>query len=328
MKAATSKRYGKDQVIQITETEAHKPKANEILIKVHAATVNRTDCGFLTGLPLIVRPFSGLFTPRRTILGCEFAGEVVDVGDSVAKFKPGDKVFGLNEWNFGCHAEYLVIGENEPVALMPEGWSFIEAAPMSEGAYYAYFDLKSAKIKAGDKVMVYGATGGIGSAAVQLARSMGATVTAICHTAGIPLMHVLGAHQVIDYTNEDFTREKNTYDLVFDAVGKSTFGHCKSLLKPKGIYISTEFGPWIQNPILAIATSMFDGKRVLFPLPTLKQSDVEYFAQLAREGKYKPVIDRVYDFAEIPAAYRYVFTGQKTGNVVIRVATEENQTLQ
>jgi len=289
---------------------------------VHAATVNRTDCGFLRGMPLIVRPFSGWFKPKFQILGCEFAGEVEAVGKQVTLFKQGDRVFGFNEWVYGSHAEYTTISEHGNVAKIPTTFSYQEAAPLTEGAFYGYFNLRAAKVGKGQNILINGATGAIGSASVQLAKYLGASVTAVCDTKNVPLIQSLGADKVIDYKLQDFTQLNEQFDVVFDAVGKSSFGKCKRLLKNKGIYMSTEFGPNIENPFLALITPLFGGRKVLFPLPSLKPEDVALFKKLADAGQFKPVVDRIYPMSEIREAYQYVLTGQKTGNVVIQVSAE------
>ncbi|MBY0479619.1 MAG: NAD(P)-dependent alcohol dehydrogenase [Chitinophagaceae bacterium] len=322
MKASIYTNYGQPEVLQLKEIATPVPKDNEVLIKIYAATVNRTDSGFLTGKPYIARLFSGILKPRNQITGNEFAGMVTETGKNVTAFKPGDKVFGYNDVTFGTHAEYICMKEDAPIALMPSNIRYEEAAPLTEGAHYALCDLRAAKIKSGQQILINGATGAIGSAAVQLAKYFGATVTAVCDTDHIDLIQSLGADMVIDYKKEDFTQLKQSFDFIFDAVGKSTFGKCKPLLSKKGIYISTELGPMSQNPFLALITPLFGGKKLLFPIPTISQADVVFLKELAEAGHFKPVIDRTYDLNEIADAYRYVLTGQKTGNVVIRIAQE------
>jgi len=319
MKAIIHTRYGPPEVLQLKEVPKPTPKDNEVLIKVHATTVNRTDCGFRSAEYFISRFFSGLFKPNNQILGNEFAGEIETIGKAVKSFKPGDKVFGYNDISFGAHAEYMTMAEDSYITTMPPSITYEEAAPITEGAHYALCDIRAAKIKSGQKVLVNGATGAIGSAAVQLITYFGAEVTAVCNTKNIALVKSQGAHHVIDYTQQDFTRLDVKFDVVFDAVGKSSFGKCKPLLKKNGIYMSTELGYMSQNPFLALITPLFGGKKVLFPLPSISKEDVEFLKELVVTKKFKPVIDRSYPLEQIIEATRYVETGQKTGNVVITV---------
>jgi NADPH:quinone reductase-like Zn-dependent oxidoreductase len=319
MKAAVRTRYGPPDVVRIAAVDKPAAKDNEVLVKVHATTVNRTDCGLRAAKPFIYRFFTGLIRPKVTVLGNEFAGEVEAAGRGVRSFQVGDRVFGFNGVSFGAHAEYLAIPEDGLVATMPANVTYEEAAPGTEGSHYARSLIKAAKIQRGQDVLVNGATGAIGSAAVQLLKSLGADVTAVCATKHVELVRGLGADKVIDYTAEDFTKDEQTYDVVLDAVGKSSFGRCKRLLKPGGIYLSSDLGPLSQNPILALITPLFGGKRVMFPIPKDNQETVRYFKELIESGEFKPVIDRQYPLDQIVEAYRYVETGQKIGNVVISV---------
>lgn len=319
MKAAVHTRYGPPEVVRISEVEKPTTKDNEVLVKVHATTVNRTDCGYRAAKPFILRFFTGLVRPRATVLGTEFAGVVEAVGSGVRSFEVGDRVFGYTERPFGAHAEYLSISEDGSLATMPANVTYQEAAASTEGSHYALSQIKAARIQSGQDVLVNGATGGIGSAAVQLLKSLGANVTAVCDTDNVELVRGLGADRVIDYTAEDFTRDEQTYDVVLDSVGKSSFGRCKRLLKPGGTYLSSELGPLAQNPIFALIPSLRGGKKVMFPIPKHDQEMVRYFKELIESGEFKPVIDRMYPLDQIVEAYRYVETGQKTGNVVISV---------
>ncbi|MDP3433149.1 MAG: NAD(P)-dependent alcohol dehydrogenase [Bacteroidota bacterium] len=319
MKAIIHTRYGPPEVLQLAEVPKPTPKENEVLVKVHATTVNHTDCGFRSAEYFISRFFSGLFRPKNQILGNEFAGEIEAVGKDVKLFQPGDKVFGYNDITFGANAEYMVLAEDGPITTMPGSLTYEEAAPITEGGHYALCDIRAAKVSPGQKVLVNGATGAIGSAAVQLCRYFGAEVTAVCATPHLELVSSLGAKTVIDYTKEDFTKIGDRFDFVFDAVGKSSFGKCKPLLKKGGIYISTELGKGGQNPFLALITPILGGKKLLFPIPTINKQDVIFLKELAENGKYKPVIDRQYPLEQIFEATKYVETGQKTGNVVITV---------
>jgi NADPH:quinone reductase-like Zn-dependent oxidoreductase len=319
MKAAVHTSYGRPDVVRISEVEKPTAKDNEMLVKVHATTVNRTDCGFRAAKPFFVRFFTGLIRPRVTVLGTEFAGDVEAVGSGVRSFEVGDRVFGFNGSRFGAHAEYMAIPDDGSVAAMPANVTYEEAAASTEGSHYALSFIRKAKIQRGQDVLVNGATGAIGSAAVQLLKRLGAEVTAVCDTEHVELVRGLGADRVIDYTAEDFTKDEQTYDVVLDAVGKSSFGRCKRLLRPRGIYLSSDLGPLSQNPILALITPLFGGKRVMFPIPRDDQETVGYFKQLIESGAFRPVIDRRYPLDQIVDAYRYVETGRKTGNVVISV---------
>lgn len=320
MKAIIYTKYGPPDVLELTEVEKPVPKDTEVLIKIYAATVNRTDCGFLRAAPFIVRFFSGLMKPKNTILGNEFAGQIEAVGKDVTSFSVGDKVFGFNGVNFGAHAEYMVMPEEAPLATMPEHMTYEEAAPSLEGSHYALNDIRAAHIQKGQRVLIYGATGAIGSAAVQIVKHIGADVTAVCGTKNAALVKSLGADKIVDYEKEDFTKDDQTYDVVFDAVGKSSFSKCKPLLKSGGIYLSTDLGYMAQNPFLAFITPLFGKKKVLFPIPTISKKEVVFFKELIEAGRFKPVIDRRFPLEQVADAYRYVETGQKTGNVVITVA--------
>ena len=319
MKAIVYNSYGPPEVVGLQEIAKPMPKENEVLIKVCATTVNRTDCGFRSAKYFISRFFSGLIRPKYKVLGNEFAGVIEDVGRNVSLFHPGDKVFGYNDTTFGAHAEYMVLREDGPIEHIPAGLSFHHAAAITEGAHYALCNIRAARITKGQNVLVNGATGAIGSAAVQLMKHFGARVTAVCATPHLGLIKSLGADEIIDYTRQDFTSIDKTFDVVFDAVGKSTFGRCKLILKKSGIYISTELGPRFENPFLALITPLGGGQKVLFPLPSISREDVVFLKGLAESGQFKPVIDRIYRLPEIVEAYRYVETGQKIGNVVIDV---------
>ncbi len=317
MKAAVHTRYGPPEVVRISEVEKPTTKDNEVLVKVHATTVNRTDCGYRAAKPFILRFFTGLVRPRATVLGTEFAGVVEAVGSGVRSFEVGDRVFGYTERPFGAHAEYLSISEDGSLATMPANVTYQEAAASTEGSHYALSQIKVARIQSGQDVLVNGATGGIGSAAVQLLKSLGANVTAVCDTDNVELVRGLGADRVIDYTAEDFTKDNQRYDVVLDSVGKSSFSQCKRLLKPRGIYISSELGPLAQNPFRALIAPLDGGKKVMFPIPKHDQLMVRHFRKLIESGEFRPVIDRTYPLDQIVEAYKYVEAGQKTGNVVI-----------
>lgn len=320
MKAVIHKKYGPPEVLQLTEVPKPTPKDNEVLIKIYATTVNRTDCGFRSAEYFISRFFSGLFIPKNQILGNEFAGVIEATGKNVTAFQIGEKVFGYNDITFGAHAEYMVMLVNGAISTIPAGLTFEEAVCITEGGHYALCDIRAAKIEAGQHVMIYGATGAIGSAAVQLAKYFGAIVTAVCNTKNVDLVKSLGADMVIDYTSQDYTKTGQTFDFVFDAVGKSSFGKCKPILSKNGIYISTELGKNGENVFLALSAPLLGRKKVLFPIPTISREDVEFLKKLVIDGYYKPVIDRRYRLEEIVEATKYVETRQKIGNVVIFVS--------
>jgi NADPH:quinone reductase-like Zn-dependent oxidoreductase len=281
--------------------------------------VNRTDCGFRGARPFFIRVFTGLVRPRVTILGNEFAGQVEATGPAVTSFAVGDRVFGYDDTTCGAHAQYLTIREDASLAPIPANLTFTQAAPATEGSHYALANIKKAKIRAGQRVLVNGATRAIGSAAVQLLANRGVHVTAVCDTAHVELVRGLGAERVIDRTANDFTQDDQRYDVVFDAVGKSSFGRCRRLLEPRGAYLSTDLGPGAQNPFLALLTPLLPGKSVLFGFPRHDQAMMNHFKGLMESGQFRPVIDRSYPLAQIVEAYRYVESGQKIGNVVITV---------
>lgn len=323
MRAIVYSKYGPPEVASLMEVPKPLPKDNEVLVKVYASTVNRTDSGFRSAEYFISRFWTGLFRPKYQILGCEFAGIIEEIGQHVTTFKKGDKVFGFNDKTCGGHGEYLTIAETDAVINMPDNLSFEEAASLTEGAHYALVDIRAAKVERGQNILVYGATGAIGTAAVQLLKHFGAIVTAVCNTKNVELLKTLGADTVIDYQTQDFTKTENKFEFIFDAVGKSSFGQCKHLLTKKGIYISTELGKNGENLLFALTTPLWGGKRLLFPIPSISKQDVIFLKELVEKGEYKPVIDRQYNLDKIVEAYKYVESGQKTGNVVIKIAEWE-----
>jgi NADPH:quinone reductase-like Zn-dependent oxidoreductase len=319
MKAAVYTKYGSPDVVTIQEVDKPIPKENEVLVKVYATSVNRTDCGFRSGKPYIVRLFSGLLKPTQTILGSDFAGEVEAVGSLVRTFKKGDAVFGFHPDIFGAHAQYFCLPEDASITQKPKNLTYEEAAAICEGAHYAMNYLKEIDFSKQNKILINGATGAIGSAAVQLAKYHGAKVTAVSNTKNMALVKSLGADVVIDYQKEDFTKCGDMFDVVLDAVGKSTFFRCKKILNKGGLYFSTEFGPYYQNIVLPLWTALFGDKKMLFPIPKHSKKEVVFFKELIEGGHLKSVIDRQYPLSEISDAYRYVETGEKTGSVVIMV---------
>jgi len=320
MKAIVHKKYGSPEVVQILDVVKPIAKDQEVLVKVYSSTVNRTDAGFRSAEYFISRFWTGLLKPKYTTLGCEFAGIVEEIGLNVKEFKKGDRVFGFNDVSFGGHGEYLIIDENKAIAIIPNQLSFDQAAPITEGSHYALSNIKAAKVESGQNVLVYGATGAIGSAAVQLLKFYGAHVTAVCNTKNIELVKSLGADEIIDYQTQDFTKATTKFHFIFDAVGKSSFGQCKQLLLKKGIYISTELGKNAENVFLALSTPIFGGKRVLFPIPIINKEIINFLKDLVERQLFKPVTDRKYKMEEIIEAYKYVESGQKTGNVILQIA--------
>jgi len=323
MKAIVYTHYGPPEVLQLKEVEKPLPEENEVLVKVRAATVNRTDCANLTAKPFIMRFSLGLFKPKKKIMGTEFAGDIEAAGKAVTSFKVGDKVFGFDDSGIGSYAEYMVISEDKALITIPKDITYEQAAACVEGTHYAYNFINKVDLKSEDKVLVNGASGGIGSAMVQLLKYFGADVTAVCNTKNIELVQSLGASKIFDYTKEDFTKDDMKYDFVFDAVGKSSYGKCKALLKPGGVYISSELGWMVQNLFFSLISAIFGslpgqaGKKVKFPYPPNIMRSVLLIKKLMEKGKFKPVIDRSYPLREVAEAFRYVLKGQKTGNVVI-----------
>ena len=320
MKAAVHTRYGAPDVVRIQQIDVPSPAEDEVLIRVHASTVNRTDCGMRTAKPWITRFFSGWRRPKHQTLGSEFAGVVEGVGSAVTDFAVGDRVFGVSALRYGAHAEYLCIKASAAIAKMPDGIPFDVAAASTDGAILAMTYLRRADLQPGQRILIYGASGAIGSAGVQLAKHAGAHVTAVCNTPNVEAVRALGPEIVIDYMVDDFTTNGETYDFVFDAVGKHTFRKCRRSLVPGGAYLVTDLGFLWQNPWLALLTSRLKRRRkVLFPLPTYNKERVMYVEGLLASGAFTPLIDRHYPLDEIVEATKYVETQQKVGNVVITV---------
>jgi len=330
MRAAVSTEYGPPDVVRVLDVRRPDPADDELLIKVHASTVNRTDCGYRAAKPFPIRFLSGWRRPKVPVLGTEFAGVVETKGAGVTSFQVGDRICGWSEGSFGAHAEYMTVRADRPLnCLIPEGVSFEKAAPSTEGSHYALSFLRRAGVQAGQDVMVYGATGAIGSAAVQLAKGLGLRVTAVCGTQDVDLVKGLGADRVVDYMTEDFTRDTERYDLVIDAVGKSSFWKCRRLLKAKGIYTASD-RPWAQKPglfvpvflgwlIVSWLTKSLRGRRQMFVGAQNDAEGLRWLKDQIESGTFRPVIDRTYPLGEIVEAYRYVETGQKIGNVVIKI---------
>jgi NADPH:quinone reductase-like Zn-dependent oxidoreductase len=324
MKAVVYDRYGPPEVQRLEDVERPVPKEDEVLIRVHASTVNRLDvhtreANRRSGLAvsLLSRMVSGLRGPRQRILGSEFAGEVEAVGAAVKEFALGDRVFGNSGLRFGAHAEFMCMRESARIAPMPAGMSFEEAAPITDGALNALTCLTAADLRKGRRILIYGASGAIGTAGVQLARYFDADVTAVCSTKNLELVRSLGADRVIDYTKEDFTKNGQTYHVIFDAVGKHSFKRSQGSLEPGGLYLPTD---GFENLVLALWTPRFGSKKVVFQIPPRQtKQDVLLLKDLIEAGKFRPVIDRTYPMEDVVEATKYVETEQKTGNVVLTV---------
>jgi NADPH:quinone reductase-like Zn-dependent oxidoreductase len=314
MRAVVHDTYGPADVLRIEDVERPVPEANEVLVRVHATTVTRSDCGFRAADPFFSRFFTGLRRPKQRIVGTELAGVVEAVGSAVTEFAVGDAVFGLRS---GANAEYVCVREQGALAHKPESLSFEEAAALPDGASIARACLSKVDLGPGTRILVYGASGAIGTAGVQLAKATGAHVTAVCNTKNVELVRSLGADAVLDYTQEDFTKNGETYDVVFDAVGKHSFRRCRGSLKPNGTFLETDLGFMWHVPFLALATRLVGDKRVTLPIPKYTKDDVDHVKELVDAGKYRPVVDREYSLEDVIEATRYVETGQKTGNVVL-----------
>jgi NADPH:quinone reductase-like Zn-dependent oxidoreductase len=323
MKAAVSTRYGPPKVVKICEVAKPAPGAGDVLVRVHATTVSRSDCGMRRGHPFFIRALTGLFRPRNTILGMDFAGEVEAVGAGVTSFAPGDRVFGLSPDSYGAHAEYLCVPEKGPIAAMPAGLDHAEAV-LCEGAWYANTYLEDFDLRPGQSILIYGASGAIGTAAVQLAKARGAEVTAVASTQHMDLVKTLGADHAVDYTAGDFTAIGQTYDFVLDAVGKTSYFECRPLLKPDGRFSATDLGPAWQNIWLPIWMSMTGRRRVTFPMPNCSKALIEFIRTRMETGELRAVIDRRYRLDDIVEAYRYVETAKKTGIVVIEMTADDS----
>lgn len=322
MRAIVYTKYGPPDVLQLKEVKKPIPKENEILVKVKATTVTVADIrarGFIVprAFWLPARLALGFRQPKKEILGMELAGVVEAIGKEVKRFKVGDEVFAASLEGFGTYAEYKCLPEDGPVSIKPSNITFAEAAAIPIGARTALFFLKKANIQSGQKVLVYGASGSVGSYAVQLAKYFGADVTGVCSTANLELVKSLGADQVIDYTAEDFSRTDETYDVIFEAVNKSSFSDCMKLLKKDGIYIN------VTEPLPSggmLWTQLTSHKKLLLSRNSPETSEaLDFLKELVEMGKLKVAIDRSYEFEEIVEAHRYVEKGHKKGNVVINV---------
>ncbi len=325
MKAIVYERYGPPDVLQLKEVEKPAPRDNEVLIKVHATTVTGAEGMMRRGDSFMSRIALGFRKPRRKVLGMELAGEIESLGKNVKRFQKGDPVYGFTGFGLGAYAEYVCMPEKGSLAIKPANLTYEEAASIVDGATTALFFLRDkGNIQSGQKVLIYGASGSIGTYAVQLAKNFGAEVTGVCSTANVELVKSLGADQVIDYTKEDFTKRGETYDIIFDTVGKSSFSHCKSSLKENGRYLLTTGG---LNFYLLILWNLIrdrlpvqqTGKRIVCAMSIEKKDALAFLKELIEAGRIRPVIDSCHPLEQIAEAHRYVDKGHKKGNVVITV---------
>ena len=319
MRAVVHDRYGPPEVLRVAEVERPVPEDDEVLVRVHASTVTRGDAmGVRSAEYRFTRVFTGIRRPRQTSIGTEFAGRVEEVGAAVTELRAGDEVFGVKG---GANAEYVAVRESGVIARKPGGLTYEEAAAVPDGSLLALTCLKPAYPLEGKSVLVYGAAGSVGTAAVQLlAHHFEAEVTAVCDTKDVELVRSLGARDVIDRLREDFTGNGTTYDVIFDAVGKHSFRRSRQSLKRGGIYISMDLGFMYHVPLLGLVTRFVGSKRGTLGLGRYRKDDLLLVKELVEAGKYRPVIDRRYALDEVVEATRYVESGQKTGNVVLRVS--------
>ena len=321
MRAVVHDRYGSPEVLRLEDMERPVPADDEVLVKVHATTVTRTDCHIRAAKPFVWRAFAGLRRPKRRILGIELAGEVEAVGRAVTEFAVGDAVFGGSPGRFAAHAEFVCVRENAALAHKPSGMSFEQATAVCDGFVQAASALETAELRQGQRILVYGASGSLGTAAVQLARHIGAHVTAVCGTKNVELVRSLGADEVVDYQQSDYTKNGETYDVVLDAVGFHFFSQCRRSIRPGGIFVPTELGRlMVENLLLTLATKVVRKRRVRFGVARWSRANVLRVKELIEAGEYRAVIDRSYPLEDVVAATRYVETLQKTGNVVLTVA--------
>jgi NADPH:quinone reductase-like Zn-dependent oxidoreductase len=319
MRAVVHDRYGPPEVLRVEDVERPTPAADEVLVRVHASSVTRGDAmGVRHEEYRFARVFTGIRRPRNPRLGTEFAGVVEEVGDTVRELRVGDEVFGARK---GANAEYVTVGESGVIAPKPPALTFEQAAAVPDGSLLALTCLRPGEPLRGKSVLVYGAAGSVGTAAVQLLlHHFGAEVTAVCDTKDVEVVRALGPRAVLDRLRDDFTKSGETYDVVFDAVGKLSFRRCRRTLEPGGIYISMDLGFLYHLPLLGLATRLVGSRRARLGVGRYRKEDLLVVKELVDDGKYRPVIDRSYDLDEIVEAVRYVERGQKTGNVVLRVS--------
>lgn len=319
MRSTYRTEYGPPDLLEVRDVPVPEPGTGEVLVRVHAATVSRTDCGVLRGAPYVLRFMVGWPRPRRVATGTDFVGEVVAVGPDQERFQVGDRVMGFNDVGIGSHAEYLILTARDAAALVPAGVDLGVAAASMEGAHYARNFINKVRIAEGDSVLVYGATGAIGSAAVSLLEDTGAVVTAVCQKRHHGAVAALGAEDLLDHTEPGWMSGlgKRSFDLVFDAVGKLTLETFRPILKKTGVYVSSELGPRSQNLFYALAAPVMRGPKVRFPFPTDIQKTLDLICPLLESGRYTPLIDRRYDLDHVKEAFQYVESGQKIGNVLL-----------
>ena len=319
MKAITYSKYGSPDVLQLKEIDNPIPKDNEVLIKIFATTVTSGDCRMRKADPFAVRFFNGLTRPTKIkILGNEFAGEIEAVGKDVKLYRIGDQIFGQTGLSLGANAEYICLPEDGTLTIKPANITYEEAATIPFGGSTALHFLRKGNIKSGQKVLIYGASGSLGSAAVQLAKYFGVEVTGLCSTTNLELVKSLGADKVIDYTKEDFTKKGQTYDIIFDTTGKSPFSGCVKTLKQNGIYLRAVHMT-VPSIVRGLLTSMTGSKKVIGGVATERKENLDFLKELIEVGKFKPVIDRRYPLDQIAEAHRYVDKGHKKGNIAITV---------
>lgn len=329
MKAIVHTKYGPPDELQLKEVEKPVPGNNEVLIKIHATTVTTTDCNArnFTFVPksfmFFARMVFGFKKPKIKILGIDLAGEIEAVGKDVKLFKAGDQIFGSPGTKFGGHAEYVCVPENGALAIKPADLSWEKVAAISLAGNTALFFIRDlAKIKPGQTILIHGASGAIGTYAVQLAKYYGALVTGVCSAANIEMVKSLGADMVIDYTKEDFAKSDERYDFVFDVVGKTTFSQCKGILKPKGIYLENMME--VKDFLKVLWTSIVGGKKIKGGVSTERAENLKFFIELIESGKLRPVIDRIFPLEKTAEAFQYVEQGHKKGNVVISLNSERS----
>lgn len=319
MKAVVRARYGSPEVLHVADVAVPTPGVADVLVRVHATTVNRTDCANLTARPFIMRFVLGLVRPRLRTPGTDLAGVITAVGTDVTTLTVGDRVWAFKDTGLSSQAEWTVCRADAHLARMPDGVGWAEAAAAVEGAHYARNFLNKVAVRSGQRALVNGATGAIGSALVQFLVREGVHVTGVCDRRGMALVRAFGANEVIDYEAKDVTRLPSRFDYVFDAVGKSTYFRCRHLLTPRGVYMSSELGPWLQNTWLSLLTPLGRGRRVAFPFPGGIADSLAYARARIEDGSFAPLIDRRYPLDEIREAYTYVCGGQKLGNVVLEM---------
>ena len=317
MRSVFRKTYGQPSDLSVRDLPIPQPEQDEILVRIYAASVSRTDSGVLRGKPFVFRFFAGFPRPRFHATGCDFAGIVEGTGTNVTEFKIGDQVFGFHDTGLGTHAQYATISTRRAIFHIPDSMTFAQAVGCTEGAFYAVNFLNQVTLTADSRVLVIGGTGAIGSAAIQLLAARGIHVDAVCPMQHSEMVMGLGASKIFDFTKSDHLIPHAPYDFVFDAVGKSRFKLCKPILSPTGIYISSELGSHGENLVLPLITKITRGQRVIFPIPKDPRGSLEQVRALAQSGKFQAVLDRTYSIDQIQQAFDYVESGKKIGTVVI-----------